>query len=131
MVVAMTVRLDHIIVRASDKHASAAFLAGILGVPVGEPAGPFVPVRVDNGVTLDFMQADEVPWQHCAFLVGDDVFDAAFARLRGAGVEHYADPELRQPGEINERFGGRGVYFRDPDGHVMEFMTVNDAGARP
>jgi Predicted dioxygenase of extradiol dioxygenase family len=126
----MSVRLDHIIVLASDKHASAAFLAGILGVAVGEPTGGFVPVRVDNGVTLDFMEAADVPSQHCAFLIGDDDFDAAFARLREAGIEFYADPGFRQRGEINERFGGRGVYFQDPDGHAMEILTVNDAGAR-
>jgi catechol 2,3-dioxygenase-like lactoylglutathione lyase family enzyme len=119
----MSIQLNHTIVRASDKHSSAKFLADILGVPVGQEFGPFVPIELANGVTLDYMTADEVPAQHYAFLVGDDEFDAAFARIRSAGIEFYGDPHGGLPGEINHRWGGRGVYFRDPDGHAMELLT--------
>jgi catechol 2,3-dioxygenase-like lactoylglutathione lyase family enzyme len=120
----MSVRLDHIIVRASDKHTSAAFLAGILGVEVGAPDDPFVPVQVDNGVTLDYMDSTEIVTQHCAFLVDDEVFDAAFARIRDADLPFWAYPGHQGLGEINYRSGGRGVYFDDPDGHAMEILTV-------
>lgn len=119
----MGAELNHTIVSARDKHASARFLADILGVEVGEEMGPFVPVALDNAVTLDYMTRADVRPQHYAFLVGDKDFDAAFARIREAGLTYWADPDHRTPGAINHRWGGRGVYFDDPDGHNMEILT--------
>ncbi|WP_312871520.1 DUF4440 domain-containing protein [Amycolatopsis acididurans] len=115
--------LNHTIVHARDRAASARFLAGILGVEVGQPMGPFVPVQLSNGVTLDFMDAPSVHSQHYAFLIGEDDFDAAFARIREAGLRYWADPLHREEGEINHWGGGRGVYFTDPDGHNLELLT--------
>jgi catechol 2,3-dioxygenase-like lactoylglutathione lyase family enzyme len=119
----MTIQLNHTIVRARDKHASADFLADILGLPVGEEMGPFVPVELANGVTLDYMTVGEPQPQHYAFLLDEEEFDAAFARIEGHGVRFYAEPGGGHPGEINHRWGGRGVYFDDPDGHAMEILT--------
>ncbi len=116
--------LNHLIVWSKDKSASAKFLADMLGVPVGAPWGHFVPVRTGNGVTLDFIDAEgEVRMQHYAFLVSDAEFDSAFAKLRSAGARYYADPARQQPGEINRHWGGRGVYFEDPSGHLLELIT--------
>jgi catechol 2,3-dioxygenase-like lactoylglutathione lyase family enzyme len=123
----MTVELDHVIVHARDRRASAAFLAAVLGVEVGPPSEPFLPVRVDNGVTLDYLQVDgPVATQHYAFLVDDGVFDAALQRITRDGVGYWAYPGHGRPGEINRRMGGRGVYFDDPDGHSMEILTVSE-----
>jgi catechol 2,3-dioxygenase-like lactoylglutathione lyase family enzyme len=119
----MSIELNHTIVGASDKHASARFLADILGLTVGPDTGPFTPVQLANGVTLDYMDRAQVAPQHYAFLVGDDDFDAAFARIREAGLSYFADPGFQHQGEINTRWGGRGVYFHDPDGHSMEMLT--------
>lgn len=119
----MGAELNHTIVGARDKHASARFLAGILGVEVGAEMGPFVPVPLDNAVTLDYMTQPDVRPQHYAFLVGEDDFDAAFGRIQDAGLTYWADPGHETPGEINRRWGGRGVYFNDPDGHNMEILT--------
>ena len=119
----MTIELNHTIVGATDKHASARFLADILGRPVGADDGPFTPVHLDNGVTLDYMQRAQVAPQHYAFLVSDEEFDAGFARIRAAGLAYFADPGYQQAGAINTRWGGRGVYFHDPDGHSMELLT--------
>lgn len=119
----MSVELNHIIIPARDKAASAAFIARIFDVPAGEQWGPFVPVSLSNGVTLDYMDAGEFHSHHCAFLVSEDAFDAAFRRIRDAGVTFYADPGHQQPGEINHHYGGRGCYFDDPDGHNMEILT--------
>jgi len=115
--------LNHTIVWARDKKASADFIAGILGIPVGAPTGPFVPVRLGNSVTLDYADTNAVRGQHYAFLVSDDEFDAAFGRIRTAGIGYWADPLHQQAGEINHRSGGRGVYFEDPNGHNMELLT--------
>src|SRR5688572_13001190 len=119
----MSVELNHIIVPARDKQASAEFLAGILGLEASSQWGPFVPVRVSNGVTLDYMDAEDFRSHHCAFLVDEAEFDAIFARIQQAGMTYWADPYGQRPGEINHLYGGRGVYFRDPNGHVMEVIT--------
>jgi catechol 2,3-dioxygenase-like lactoylglutathione lyase family enzyme len=119
-----TVGLDHTIVLARDNRASAEFLAGLLGLEVGEPWGPFVPLRLSNGVTLDYVSVDhDIPLQHLAFLVPEEDFDAILDRIRAAGLEHFADPRMTQPG-INHNHGGRGVYFLDPAGHGMEVLTA-------
>jgi len=125
----MSVQLNHTIVWSRDKAASAAFLAGILDLPIGPPVGPFLPIELANGVTLDFADADRVAPQHYAFLVDEARFDAALARIRADGVAHWADPFRRAPGEINHDQGGREVYFADPDDHAMELQTVALDGA--
>ncbi|MEU7868284.1 VOC family protein [Dactylosporangium sp. NPDC049140] len=121
----MSVQLNHTIVAARDKEASAEFLATMLGVPVGPRFGPFIPVEVSNGVTLDFMDTggEPITAQHYAFLVSEDEFDAIFGRVQEAGVAFYADPHHNQPRQINHRDDGRGVYFDDPDGHNLEILT--------
>ncbi|TYB45364.1 VOC family protein [Actinomadura chibensis] len=120
----MPVQLNHTIVHVKDKTASARFYADILGVDEPAPFGPFQTVALANGVTLDFMdvRADPPP-QHYAFLVGEDDFDAIFGRITERGLAYYADPMRSRPGEINRNDGGRGVYWLDPDGHVLEIIT--------
>lgn len=115
--------LNHIIIPAKDKNASAEFLAGILGIEAGRPWGHFRPVQTSNGVTLDFVDSKDVRTQHYAFLVSDQEFDDAFGRIQGAGLAYYADPQKNNRGEINRHWGGRGVYFEDPDGHLLELIT--------
>ncbi|GGZ00107.1 VOC family protein [Streptomyces nitrosporeus] len=120
-----TVRLDHTAVYASDRRLSAEFIAVILGLEVGAPFGPFLPVDLGNGVTLDYYEkrTEPIQSQHYAFLVPEDRFDAAVARLEAVGVTYYADPGHTEPGRTDSLFGGRGAYFEDPDGHNMEIMT--------
>ncbi|MGW2122261.1 VOC family protein [Streptomyces sp. SM1] len=119
------IKLDHTAVYARDRRTSAEFLAGILGLEVGSPFGPFLPVDLGNGVTLDYYEKRDEPVQsqHYAFLVPLERFDAMIARLESAGVTYYADPGHTEPGRVNDLFGGRGAYFDDPDGHNMEIMT--------
>lgn len=120
----MTVQLNHTIVAARDKKESATFLAGILGLEVSPQYGPFVPVEIPNGVTLDYLDSPgAITPQHYAFLVSEDEFDTIFGRIREAGLTHWADPYHRRPGEINRNDGGRGAYFEDPNGHNLEILT--------
>lgn len=119
----MPAELNHTIIPARDKWASARFLADILNLEAGPEWGRFVPVRTGNGVTLDFANSTEFRPQHYAFLVSDTEFDAALARIRARGVAHYANFRREQPGEINQLYDGRGVYFDDPDGHLLELIT--------
>jgi catechol 2,3-dioxygenase-like lactoylglutathione lyase family enzyme len=120
----MPVELNHIIIPSRDKVGSSRFLAEILGVDPPRPVSHFMAVELSNGVTLDYDDADEFRSQHCAFLVGDDEFDAIFERVGAASITFYADPSHRHAGEVNRRNGGRGFYFADPDGHNMEVFTV-------
>lgn len=120
----MAITLNHTVVPAHDKHASAAFLAEILGLKVGDESPPFVPVRLANGVTLDYQDRTDVSSQHYAFLLDDEEWDAAYQRLRDRGIQTWADPDHHEPDRINTRWGGRGVYFLDPDGHNLEIMTA-------
>ncbi len=121
----MSIELNHTIVHARDNRESAEFLATVLGLEVGTEWGPFIPVATGNGVTLDFatVPAESITAQHYAFLISDAEFDLAFARIQQAGITHYADPRMQQPGEINHHHGGRGLYFLDPAGHGLEIIT--------
>jgi catechol 2,3-dioxygenase-like lactoylglutathione lyase family enzyme len=111
--------------RRRDQQASAEFLARLLGLRVGEPYGPFLPVETENGVKLDYLAAGagSIAPQHYAFLVSEDDFDAVFTRIQETGIAYYADPHHGEPGQINHNDGGRGVYFDDPNGHRLEIIT--------
>jgi catechol 2,3-dioxygenase-like lactoylglutathione lyase family enzyme len=121
----MPARLDHTIVGVRDREESAGFLAHVLGLEVGHPLEPFLPVLLDNGVSMDFLSvsADAVTPQHYAFLVDEDEFDGIFARFRALDRDFWADPHQTQPGVINQDWGGRGFYFLDPSGHWLEVLT--------
>jgi catechol 2,3-dioxygenase-like lactoylglutathione lyase family enzyme len=120
----MAIELNHTIVPARNPGASARFLADILGLAVDPPVSHFTPVTLANHVTLDYDQHDDVEAHHYAFLVSEEEFDAAFARIQDRGVTFFADPACRQAGQIYHGKGGhRGTYFRDPDGHLMEILT--------
>ncbi len=118
----MPIELNHTIVPARDKEASATFLADILGLDPPTRFGPFMCVETANGVSLDY--ADRaVPFErnHYAFLVAEDEFDAIFARIIGRGLRYWADPGHTREGVLNDH--GRGFYFEDPSGHNMEVLT--------
>lgn len=120
----MAVQLNHTIVSASDKAESAAFLAEVLGLAAPTPFGPFLAVETDNGVTLDFIDAvGDITPQHYAFLISEPEFDQIFARLQAREVPYWADPARQLPGRINHNDGGRGVYFQEPSGHLLEIIT--------
>jgi catechol 2,3-dioxygenase-like lactoylglutathione lyase family enzyme len=119
----MPVHLNHTIVAARDKRESAAFLADVLGLEPPTTYGPFSVVELGNGVSLDFMDDEVAQPRHYAFLVTEDEFDEIFGRIRARGLRYWADPFQQHPGEINTRDGGRGVYWQDPNGHVLEIIT--------
>lgn len=116
--------LNHTIVWCSDQEQSAAFLTDILGLPPARSVFHFTVVDLTNGVSLDYYRkTGSVAPQHYAFLVSDQEFDAAMARIESRQIPYWADPARSRAGEINHHFGGRGVYFADPDQHLMELIT--------
>ena len=117
-------QLNHTIAWCTDKAKSAGFLAHILGLPEPRRFMHFLVVDLSNDVSIDYFETtDQVALQHFAFLISEDEFDDAFERIRNLGIEFWADPARTKPGEINRHDGGRGVYFRDPDGHLLEMIT--------
>jgi catechol 2,3-dioxygenase-like lactoylglutathione lyase family enzyme len=116
--------LDHTIVNAQDRDRSANFLTDILGLPSPSRLGPFSLVRIGATTTLDFTTVDgPVHPQHYAFLVTEAGFDAAFGRIRERALPYWADPQQTERGAINTWDGGRGTYFEDPSGHLLEIIT--------
>jgi catechol 2,3-dioxygenase-like lactoylglutathione lyase family enzyme len=117
-------QFNHTIIWANDSAASAAFLADMLSLPPPRKWGPFQIVALENGVNLDFMDKEgEIPTRHFAFLVGDAEFDDILGRIRQQNLSYLADPARSKQGEINQHDGGRGVYFQDPNGHLLEIIT--------
>ena len=120
----MPITLNHTIVYSRDKREAADFLTGLFDLPPATAWGPFVAVPMANDVTLDYLDAEgAVSPQHYCFLVGEEEFDVIFGRIRERGLPYWADPGHRQAGEINTHDGGRGVYFDDPSGHILEIIT--------
>ena len=120
----MAVEFNHTIIRARDSKTSATFLAEVLGLPAPVRWGPFEVVTTMNGVSLDFMDGkDEIHSRHFAFLVSESEFDEIFGRICGRGLSYWADPARNKVGQINHQDGGRGVYFEDPNGHLLEILT--------
>ena len=120
----MTVQLNHTIVWSRDQHRAAQFFVDVFGRPPPVRFGPFLVVEVDNGVSLDYHDTDgDIAPQHYAFLVSEADFDAIFGRVVERGLEYWAEPGRTRPGQINHHDGGRGVYFPDPDGHMLEIIT--------
>ncbi|MCW3841913.1 VOC family protein [Micromonospora yasonensis] len=120
----MAARFNHTIIAAKDRNESARFYRELLEVPEAPSWGVFTNIQLSDGVLLQFAEPPvKIQMQHYAFLIDDNLFDRAYARLREHGIEHWADPQMRRPGEINNEHGGRGVYFKDPAGHAIELIT--------
>jgi extradiol dioxygenase family protein len=121
----MPVELNHHIVWCHDKEKSANFMAEILGLPPPRDFyGHFLVIDLANGVSLDFSDdGDAVVTQHYAFLISEKEFDEVFARIKERDITYWADPARTKKNQINRHDGGRGMYFFDPNEHLLEVIT--------
>ena len=120
----MSVELNHTIVWCRDKRRSSAFLIELLALGPPVEFGPMLVVALANGVSLDFYEQDgEIARQHYAFLMSDQEFERVLAKVRSRGLTYWADPARQRAGEVYQHNGGRGIYFEDPDRHLLEVMT--------
>jgi catechol 2,3-dioxygenase-like lactoylglutathione lyase family enzyme len=138
----MTIRLDHTIVPAKDRIASAEFFAEIFGLTVKPASDHFAQVQINGSLTFDFADEPE-RWggpgfdprvgrsHHYAFHVSEKEFEAIFRRVKAKGIPYGSDPFSHTNGRINRRRGGRGFYFEDPYGHLLEVMTVPETDGDP
>jgi catechol 2,3-dioxygenase-like lactoylglutathione lyase family enzyme len=125
----MTIVLDHTIVPARDKKASAEFFADIFGLQVKPGQGYFAQVQINDALTFDFDDQPDPPSQHYAFHISDAEFDAILGRVKVKGLTYGSSPGRPTDGQTYVRRGGRGFYFRDPNGHLLEVMTVPETGS--
>ncbi|MEP7273662.1 MAG: VOC family protein [Acidobacteriota bacterium] len=125
----MTIQLDHTIVPSRDKVVSAKLLAELLGVQwAATGVGPFAPVYVNDGLTLDFIDTDEeFPIYHFCFRVDEEEFDAILDRITAAGIKYRSSVRGPVDMQISTQFGGRSFYWNEPDGHQWEILTVSYA----
>jgi catechol 2,3-dioxygenase-like lactoylglutathione lyase family enzyme len=123
----MTIHLDHAIVPSRNQSASAKLLAELLGVPWAEAgAGPFSPVYVNDGLTLDFQDTGEhFPIYHFCFRVGQEEFDSILGRIKAAGIKYRSTVHGPMDMQINTQYGN--IYWNEPDGHQWEILTVSYA----
>jgi catechol 2,3-dioxygenase-like lactoylglutathione lyase family enzyme len=120
----LSAQLNHTFVWCRDKQKSATFLTEVLGLPTPTRFGSMLVVQLNNAVSLDFREKEgEISSHHYAFLVSEDEFDQVLARFHERGIQHWAEPEKQRPGEVYRHNGGRGLYFNDLDGHILEVMT--------
>ena len=136
----MAIVLDHTIVPAKDKVASAEFFAEIFGLKVKPGQGHFAQVQVNESLTFDFADEPEA-WggpgfdprtgksHHYAFHISETEFEAIFGRVKAKGLAYGSGPYNHTDGQIYTRRGGRGFYFEDPNGHLLEVMTVPETGS--
>ena len=120
----MTIELNHTIVPSRDKIQAAKFFARIFGLSYDGEVSHFAPVRVNESLTLDFDNRSEFDSHHYAFKVSEKEFDQIFSRIQAEGIPYGSGPRTLENMSINHRGGGRGVYFLDPDGHILEILTV-------
>lgn len=120
----MAIVLDHTIVPAHDKEASARFLARVLGLQYEGAHSHFAPLRINETLTLDFDNDTNFESHHYAFKVDETEFDEIFERIRSEGIVYGSGPRALDDMKINHRRGGRGFYFHDPNGHVLEVLTA-------
>lgn len=125
----MTIELDHVIVSARNQRASAKLLAELLGVRWAERgAGPFSPVYVNDGLTLDFIDdPGPFPVEHFCFRVSQQEFDTILGRLKAAGIKYRSTVRGPEDMKVNTDYGGSMVYWNEPDGHQWEMLTVSYA----
>jgi hypothetical protein len=125
----MAIHLDHIMVPAKNKVASAKLLAELLDVPWSTTGvGPFAPVYVNDSLTLDFDEwSDPFPLLHFCFQVSEPEFNTILARLKTANIPYRSNVHGPTDRQVNTAHGGRIVYWNEPDGHQWELLTVSYA----
>ena len=122
----MGVILDHTIVLSPSKLSSALFLSYILGRQYPGAFARFAPVKLDDELNIDYADADGDDYERRTFtlLVSDDELDDIVERLAAERVAYGSDPEHIDNRQLNGRGRGRGLFFRDPNGHTFELTTV-------
>ncbi len=130
----MAIELDHIVLAVNERSRSIAFYEEIVGLVHEGEDGPFSTLRVTPQFVLLLSASGTAGGEHLAFAMSRDEFDAAFARVRSAGIpfgDAYDTVGVNGgPGdEAGSRGMGKAVYFFDPDRHLLEIRHYEAAGS--
>ena len=131
----MAIKLDHVIVPAKDKLASAQLFAEIFGLEVKPVEGRFAQVPIDEHLTIDFPDdehtrdilhfvPEKLESHHYAFHVSDEEFDGIFQQVKAKGLVYGSGPTTDTDGKVGDRRGGKALNFRELNGHLLEVMTA-------
>ena len=121
----MEITLNHTIVPSHDNVASARLYEKLFGFEFVKEWGHFAVVKVNSTLTLDFLTEQNFSSIHYAFKVSDQQFDLILSRIKDDNIKYGSVPNSLDNGEINHNYGGRGLYFNDPNGHVLEIITTD------
>ena len=121
----MEITLNHTIVPCHDNVATAKFYEEIFGFEFLKEWGHFAVVKVNSTLTLDMMNKEEFSWIHLAFKVTEEQFDEIFQRIKDKELTYGSSPNRLDDMKNNDYYGGRGVYFKDPNGHILEILTAD------
>ena len=123
----------------ADLDRSVSFYRDVVGLELGlddrERGAAFMWVGAPGGGMLGLWSLGSAPLSlssHVAFAAApDDVLDAC-DRLRARGVVplSFAGDEAHEP-SVLAWMPAAAVYFRDPDGHLLEYVAMLDAPPRP
>lgn len=119
----MEITLNHTIIPAYDNVKSAKWYERIFGFEFLKVWEDFAVVKANSTLTLDFRTKEHFSKMHYAFKVTDEQFDEIFGRIKEDKVVYGSGPYKLEDSEINHHYGGRGVYFRDENGHILEILT--------
>ena len=123
----MSIELNHTIIPSSDKVVASSFYCRIFGFECLGKISEFYAVKVNDTLTLDFRDSDDFTTNHYAFKVDDTSFDTIFKNIKKEELIYGSDPYDLENMQINHWHEGRGVYFRDPNGHVLEILTRTES----
>ena len=121
----MEITLNHTIIPAHDNVESAKFYERIFGFEFVKEWGHFAVVKVNPTLTLDFMHKGKFSSLHYAFKVSEQKFDEILNRIKSENIVFGSGPSSVDDGKINNSYGGRGAYFKDPNGHILEIITTD------
>ena len=121
----MAITLSHTIVPCFDTVEPAKFYCRLFGCKYIGEFSHFIVVRVNDTLCLDFDNRDKFESNHYAFKVSEQEFDEIFERLQAEDIKYGSGPMESDDMKINHNYGGRGVYFRDQNGHLLELLTVD------
>ncbi|MBA4137421.1 MAG: glyoxalase [Opitutus sp.] len=89
--------------KVSGRQVLLLFRRGATSEPMAVPSGGTIPPHDGSGP------------HHLGFAITHDAYEPWLARLRAAGVAIESEAKWDR--------GGRSLYFRDPDGHMLELLT--------
>jgi len=121
----MAITLNHTIVPCFNNVESAKTYCRLFGFEYIGEFSRFIVVRVNDTLCLDFDSREKFESNHYAFKVSEHEFDQIFERLQSENIIYGSGPSEADDMEINHNYGGRGVYFRDQNGHLLEMLTAD------